>query len=139
MPIFFIKKREILEVISGLAKTLAAKAEILRQKANQLLGNEALHMDLLVTVQSFCNSAIELPKKITEVSPKLPKNEALLSVDNLPRQLLEVKNKQKSSSGLSQQHLQQLAAGLEKNIQLAKAGKDTRQAKIFSLHTMVQD
>ncbi len=128
-----------LEVISGLAKNLAEKSEILRQEANQLLGGETFHMDLLVTVQSVCNSAIELPQKIAEVSRKLPKNEALLSVDDLQRQLLEVKNKQKSSSGISQKHLQQLAASLERNIQLVKAGKDARQAKIFSLHTMVQD
>ena len=128
-----------LEVISGLAKSLAEKAEILRQEANQLLGGETFYMDLLITVQSVCNSAIELPEKIAEVSRKLPKNEALLSVDDLQRQLLEVRNKQKSSSGISQQHLQQLAASLQRNIQLAKAGKDTRQAKILSLHTMVQD
>ncbi|MGD1713730.1 hypothetical protein [Hydrocoleum sp. CS-953] len=128
-----------LKVISGLAKSLAEKAEILRQEANQLLGGETFHMDLLVTVQSVCNRSIELPQKITEVSRKLPNNEALLSVDDLQRQLLEVKSKQKSSYGISQQHLQQLAASLERNIQLAKAGKDTRQAKIFSLQTMVQD
>ncbi|NEQ38899.1 MAG: hypothetical protein F6K40_22545 [Okeania sp. SIO3I5] len=128
-----------LEVIYGLAKSLAEKAEILRQEANQLLGNEAFQMDLLVTVQSVCNSAIELPQKIAAFSRKLPKNEALLSVDDLQRQLLEVKNKQKSSYGISRQHLEQLAASLQRNIQLAKAGKDTRQAKVFSLHTMVQD
>ncbi|MGD1804434.1 hypothetical protein ACP6PL_03190 [Dapis sp. BLCC M126] len=58
---------------------------------------------------------------------------------DLQKQLLAVKSKQKSSSGISQQHLQQLAASLERNIQLVKAGKDTRQAKFFSLHTMVKD
>ncbi|GGA26358.1 hypothetical protein [Okeania sp. KiyG1] len=128
-----------LEVISGLAKNLAQKAEVLRQEANQLLGGEAFQMELLVTVQSVCDRAIELPHKITQMSQNLPKNEALLSVEDLERQLLEVKSKQRSNSDITQQHLKQLAASLERNIQLAKAGKDTRQAKIVSLHTMVQD
>ncbi|MCL2935250.1 MAG: hypothetical protein MGU50_00980 [Trichodesmium sp. MAG_R02] len=128
-----------LEVISELAKSLAKKANILRQEANQLLGGEGFQMDLLVTVQSVCNSAIELPQKIAEVSRKLPNNEVLLSVEDLQKQLLEVRNKQKSSSGVSKQYLQQLATSLQRNIELAKAGKDTRQAKIFSLHQMVQD
>ena len=131
--------KQELEVISELAKSLAKKANILRQEANQLLGGEGCQMDLLVTVQSVCNSAIELPQKIAEVSRKLPNNEVLLSVEDLQKQLLEVRNKQKSSSGVSKQYLQQLATSLQRNIELAKAGKDTRQAKIFSLHQMVQD
>lgn len=131
--------KQELEVISELAKSLAKKANILRQEANQLLGGEGFQMDLLVTVQSVCNSAIELPQKIAEVSRKLPNNEVLLSVEDLQKQLLEVRNKQKSSSGVSKQYLQQLATSLQRNIELAKAGKDTRQAKIFSLHQMVQD
>lgn len=131
--------KQELEVISELAKSLAKKANILRQEANQLLGGEGFQMDLLVTVQSVCNSAIELPQKIAEVSRKLPNNEVLLSVEDLQKQLFEVRNKQKSSSGVSKQYLQQLATSLQRNIELAKAGKDTRQAKIFSLHQMVQD
>lgn len=131
--------KQELEVISELAKSLAKKANILRQEANQLLGGEGFQMDLLVTVQSVCNSAIELPQKIAEVSRKLPNNEVLLSVEDLQKQLLAVRNKQKSSSGVSKQYLQQLATSLQRNIELAKAGKDTRQAKIFSLHQMVQD
>lgn len=131
--------KQELEVISELAKSLAKKANILRQEANQLLGGEGFQMDLLVTVQSVCNSAIELPQKIAEVSRKLPNNEVLLSVEDLQKQLLEVRNKQKSRSGVSKQYLQQLATSLQRNIELAKAGKDTRQAKIFSLHQMVQD
>ena len=93
--------KQELEVISELAKSLAKKANILRQEANQLLGGEGFQMDLLVTVQSVCNSAIELPQKIAEVSRKLPNNEVLLSVEDLQKQLLEVRNKQKSSSGVS--------------------------------------
>lgn len=131
--------KQELEVISELAKSLAKKANILRQEANQLVGAEGFQMDLLVTVQSVCNSAIELPQKIAEVSRKLPNNEVLLSVEDLQKQLLEVRNKQKSSSGVSKQYLQQLATSLQRNIELAKAGKDTRQAKIFSLHQMLQD
>lgn len=131
--------KQELEVISELAKSLAKKANILRQEANQLLGGEGFQMDLLVTVQSVCNSAIELPQKIAEVSRKLPNNEVLLSVEDLQKQLFEVRNKQKSSSGVSKQYLQQLATSLQRNIELAKAGKDTRQAKNFSLHQMVQD
>ena len=96
-------------------------------------------MLLFLSLLRVCNSAIELPQKIAEVSRKLPNNEVLLSVEDLQKQLLEVRNKQKSSSGVSKQYLQQLATSLQRNIELAKAGKDTRQAKIFSLHQMVQD
>ncbi|MDY7024669.1 MAG: hypothetical protein SWJ54_25535, partial [Cyanobacteriota bacterium] len=40
---------------------------------------------------------------------------------------------------ITRQNLEQLAASLQQNIELAKTGQDTRQAKIISLSTLIQN
>jgi len=52
---------------------------------------------------------------------------------------LEVKSKIRSSFGVSRKQLEQLQASLERNIELAQQGQDTRQAKLTSLYTVIQD
>ena len=137
-----IAKRQLqqeLQTLKIASKEVAGKAEELREEANKLLTQNSFQMDLLVTVQQTCDRAIELPHKINTVAQKFPEKKALLSVDKLQQQLREVQHKIQSSSGVSRQHLQQLAASLERNIELAKQGQDTRQAKLISLQKTIQD
>jgi hypothetical protein len=121
------------------AQSLAQKAELLRQEANNLLTNDSEQLELLIVVQSACDRAIELPEKITRLSQRLNNNESLLSVGELQQQLVQVQNKIKASSGIAREHLQQLKKSLEKNIQLAQAGQNTRQAQIINLQTLIQE
>ncbi|MGB5768390.1 MAG: hypothetical protein WBM32_00740 [Crocosphaera sp.] len=128
-----------LQVIQGSARSLAEKSEVLRQEANQLLSSSSVPIDLLVSVQQACDLTIELPQKIAQIAKDLPESESLLSINELQQQLLEVKSKIRSSSGVSRQQLAQLKASLEKNIELTKQGQDTRQAKLTSLYTVIQN
>lgn len=128
-----------LQVMQASGKTLAEKAEVLRQEANQLLTRDSFQLELLTAVQYACDRAIELPAKIDQLAMRLPSADSLLSVSELQQQLLEVQTKQCSSSGVASQHLNQLADSLKRNIQLAQEGQDTRTAQIVSLYTLIQD
>jgi hypothetical protein len=120
-------------------KNLAEKAEILRQEANQLLTTDSSQLELLTAVQYACDRAIDLPAKINQFAGQLQSPNSLLSISELQQQLLEVQTKQRSSSGVARQHLDQLAESLKRNIQLAQQGQDTRTAQITSLYTLIQD
>ncbi len=128
-----------LEMLQTSAKSLAQKAETLRQEANQLLSRGSFEMDLLVAVQEACQRAIELPIKIDELGRRIHGANSLLSVNDLQQQLQEVETKRSSSSGIARQHLDQLNNSLERNIQLAKEGQNARTAQITSLYTLIQD
>ena len=128
-----------LQLLKQSAKSLALKAEELREEANKLLAQSSTNFDFLVVIQQACNRAIEIPEQLEKVARSLPEQESLLSVRELESQLAEVQKKLNSSSGLHRQHLEQLAASLQRNIQLAQTGQDTRQAKIVSLYTTVQN
>lgn len=115
------------------------QANELRQEANNLLTQNSSQIDLLAAIQQVCDRVIELPNKVNKLAKNLPKNKALLSVEQLEQQLLEVQHKMRSSTGISRQHLQDLAISLKQNIKLAKQGQDTRQAKLISIEKMIQD
>ncbi|MDY7024096.1 MAG: hypothetical protein SWJ54_22565, partial [Cyanobacteriota bacterium] len=127
------------QILKTSSQNLAIKAEELRQEANQLISQNTFNLDFLAQVQAICDRTIELPQKIENIAQRLPRQESLLSVNELERQLLEVQTKIRSSSGITRQNLEQLAASLQQNIELAKTGQDTRQAKIISLSTLIQN
>lgn len=128
-----------LQVMQASAKSLAKKAEVLRQEANQFLTRGSSQLELLSTVQYVCDRALELPTKIDQLAVRLQGTDSLLSVSELQQQLLEVQSKQRSSSETVNQHLKQLADSLKRNIQLAQAGQDARNAQVVSLYTLIQD
>jgi fructose-specific phosphotransferase system component IIB len=132
------RQRE-LQMMQSSGKNLAEKAEILRQEANQLLTTDSSQLELLTAVQYACDRAIDLPAKINQFTGQLQSPNSLLSISELQQQLLEVQTKQRSSSGVARQHLDQLAESLKRNIQLAQQGQDTRTAQITSLYTLIQD
>ncbi|EAW38486.1 hypothetical protein L8106_06784 [Lyngbya sp. PCC 8106] len=113
----------------------------MRQEANKLMNKTSFNIDVLVAVQDICDRTIELPQKIDKIAERLPEQESLLSVNELEKQLLEVKSKIRSSPGMTRQNLERfkLAASLEQNMALAQAGQDTREAKIISLSTSIQN
>ncbi|MEB3279993.1 MAG: hypothetical protein VKK42_13850 [Lyngbya sp.] len=127
------------ELLKVSSKNLAIKAEELRQEAKKLMNKTSFNLDVLVAVQEICDRTIELPQKIEKIAERLPEQESLLSVNELEKQLLDVKSKIRSSSGITRQNWEQLAASLERNMALAQAGQDTRQAKIISLSTSIQN
>jgi chromosome segregation ATPase len=129
-------EREIQSVRSS-ALALVAQANELRLETKKLL-TDSFQVELLAAVQTSCG-AIEIPAKIDNLARRLQSNNALLSVDELQRQLVEVQQKLRSSSGIAKQHLNQLAESLKRNIQLAQEGQDTRLAQIVSLSTQIQD
>jgi hypothetical protein len=132
------RQRE-LQVMQASSKSLAQKAEALRQEANQLLTCGSFQLELLIAVQEACDRAIELPQKINQLTTRLQGTDSLLSKSDLQEQLIEVQTKQRSSSGVARQHLNQLADSLRRNIQLAQAGRDTQTAQMASLYTLIQD
>lgn len=127
-----------LQTLKDSAKDVANKAQILRQEATQLLGN-TIQMELLAAVQYACDRALELPEKINHLSQRLSGENSLLSIQELQQQLAELKTKKQQSMGVAQEQLGRLEASLKRNIQLAKAGEDARQAQVLSLANLVYD
>ncbi|PSF39114.1 hypothetical protein C7H19_02355 [Aphanothece hegewaldii CCALA 016] len=128
-----------LQQIKILAQGIVSKSENLRQEANQSLTLGDFQLDLLVAIQTACDRINELPEKIDILSQKISHSDSLLSAEELELQLQEIQKKIPLSSGVAKQELEQLANSLRRNIQLAKTGKDTRQAQILNLHTLVQN
>jgi DNA-binding ferritin-like protein len=120
------------------AKTLAERADALRTEATRLLSG-ADQMDLLVAVQFACDRADELPAKLDQLAQRLKGSDSLLSLSQLQQQLQEVKARQENSSGITREHLTKLANSLQRNIELAQQGQDTRQAQVVSLSTLILD
>ena len=127
--------REI-QSVQQQAKSLINKAEALRHEAKQMLTSSA-QLELLTAVEYACDRTQELPGKINLLTQRLQGADSLLSPTELAKQLAEVKSKQRNSSGVAKQQLQQLAASLENNLKLAQQGQDARQAQVVSLNTLV--
>jgi Na+/phosphate symporter len=128
-----------LQQIKILAQGIVSKSEILLKEANQSLTLGDFQLNLLVAVQTACDRINELPAKIDQLSRKISFSDSLLSSEELEKQLQEIQKKIPLASGVAKQELEQLAMSLERNIKLAKTGKDTRQAQILNLHTLVQN
>ncbi|GAB1543002.1 hypothetical protein NUACC21_56760 [Scytonema sp. NUACC21] len=128
-----------LKTLHSTAKNLAEKSGDLRQEARHLLTDDSLKLELLVVVEEACDRAIHLPTQINQLAERIQGNHSLLSPVELQKQLQEVQTKMHSSSGIARQNLKKLAESLERNIQLAKAGQDTRQAQIVNLYTLIQE
>lgn len=122
------------------ASVLAQQALVLRVESGKLLV-EADQMDLLVAVQYACDRASEFPSKIDLLVQKLKggSGSALLSVQDLEQQLIQVKQKLRNSTGIAATQLQALAAGLQRNIDLVRGGESARQAQVASLATLIVD
>ena len=127
-----------LQSVKQQAKLLAEKAETLRAESEQIL-TAASQLELLTAVQYTCDRAVELPAKIDSLARRLHGSDSLLSVNELQQQLVEVQAKQRTSSGVARQHLNQLSESLQRNIRLAQQGEDARQAQIISLSTLITD
>ena len=128
-----------LQGIKSAADTLAQQAEQLRREAEQLLTKNSAQLELLTSVQYTCDRASELPNKIDALSSRLQGADSLLSVKQLQKQLAEVRQKLDSSSGVAREQLDHFADSLQRNIQLAQAGRDARQAQVISLSTLISD
>ncbi|MBW4644302.1 MAG: hypothetical protein KME23_15170 [Goleter apudmare HA4340-LM2] len=127
-----------LQVLRNSSVTLVNQVNSLRLEANKLL-TDAFQMELLAAIQISCDRAQELPAKIDNLAKRLQSSNSLLSVNELQQQLSQVQQKIPSSSGMSKQHLTQLAKSLKRNIQLAQEGQDTRLAQVVNISTLIQD
>lgn len=127
------------QAVQAAATDLASKAEILRQEAGKLLAGSSGQLDLLTEVEYACDRASELPHKIEQMAERLQGANSLLSVEELQRQLTEVQVREQRSTDTAKEQLAQLTASLQRNIELAKHGDDTRQAQIVSLSTLIAD
>jgi hypothetical protein len=128
-----------LRVVKEAARNLAQKALLLKQEADKILINNSSQLELLGVVQLACDRAIELPSQIDRLIQKMGETESLLSPEDLRQQLIKLRGKIKSSSGIARENLQRLENSLNNNIQLAQMGQDTRQAQIINLQTLIQD
>ncbi|MEM9484572.1 MAG: hypothetical protein AAGA83_12860, partial [Cyanobacteria bacterium P01_F01_bin.116] len=66
-------------------------------------------------------------------------NNALLSVNDLERQLKQAENKVRNSKGVAQEQWGKLANSLKRNIALAQQGEDARQAQLANLSTLIAE
>jgi hypothetical protein len=128
-----------LGVVKEAARNLAQKASLLKQEADKILINNSSQLELLGVVQLACERAIELPLQIDRLIQKMGETKSLLSPEDLRQQLIKVRAKIKSSSGIARENLQRLENSLNNNIQLAQMGQDIRQAQIINLQTLIQD
>ena len=84
-------------------------------------------------------AASQLPSKFQSLSQQLNRNDVLLSVTDLQKQLSQAQQRIATSSGTAQHQLQDLVQRLQRNIKLAQQGEDARQSQIISLSVMVLD
>lgn len=129
--------REI-KAVKKQVELLAEQSQILRTESEELLTSSS-QLELLTTIQYVCDRAQELPAKVEQITRSIQGKDSLLSPSDIQKQLAEVKSKQSTSSGVAHQQLKQLATSLERNLELARQGQDTRQAQIFSLSAQVID
>lgn len=120
------------------AVDLGERADELSQEATQLL-TASNQMELLGTVQYACDRTQELPQKIDQLALRMAGNDALLSVDDLSRQLKQAEIKVRNSKGIAQDQWGKLANSLKRNIALAQQGEDARQAQLANLSTLIAE
>ncbi|MBD2437742.1 hypothetical protein [Nostoc sp. FACHB-110] len=117
---------------------LVNQSENLRLEAQKIL-NDSFQIELLTALQINGDRISTLPNKIDTLAWNLFSNISILSVSALQQQLTEVQKKLSASSGVAQEHLNQLAASLKRNLKLAQDGEDTRLARIINISTLIQD
>ena len=125
-----------LHLVREQAAIVAAQAEVLQTEATRLLTN-VHEVELFGIVQYACDRARDLPSKIDQLARRMKGTDSLLSVDDLQQQLQGIEAKIQASSGIAQEQLRKLADILQRNIQLAQEGQDTRQAQVVNLSALI--
>ena len=120
------------------AVALGKRANELNEEATRLL-TVSDQIELLGVVQYACDRTQELPQKIDQLALRLEGKDALLSVDELQRQLKQAELKVRNSKGVAQEQWGKLANSLKRNIALAQHGEDTRQAQLANLSTLIAE
>ncbi|MEN9215855.1 MAG: hypothetical protein Q6K90_00875 [Gloeomargarita sp. HHBFW_bins_162] len=117
---------------------LVQGAEKVRTEAARLLA-DAPDLDLLITVQEVCDQVQTLPHALEQRVQRLrDMDDAVLSVATLEKQLAQVQRQKRRVGQVAGAQLDQLEATLQRNIQLAQTGQDTRLAQVTALATLVQ-
>ncbi|MEM9003776.1 MAG: hypothetical protein AAGE59_09660 [Cyanobacteria bacterium P01_F01_bin.86] len=117
---------------------LVEQADGLKAESVDLL-TEPQQVELLGIVQYACDHIRELPDKLEQLIKRLNSKGALLSVEDLQKQLREAEHKKRTSTGVAQAQWDRLAASLQRNIELAQQGEDAREAQVVSLSTLIID
>ncbi|ESA34405.1 hypothetical protein N836_17420 [Leptolyngbya sp. Heron Island J] len=120
------------------AVALGTRANELNEEATRLL-TDSDQIELLGVVQYACDRTQELPQKIDQLAFRLEGKDALLSVDELQRQLKQAEVKVRNSKGIAQEQWGKLANSLKRNIALAQHGEDARQAQLANLSTLIAE
>lgn len=120
------------------AVALGGRANELSEEATKLL-TSSNQIELLGIVQYACDRTQELPQKIDQLALRLESDDALLSVDDLQRQLKQAEIKVRNSKGIAQEQWGKLANSLKRNISLAQHGEDARQAQLANLSTLIAE
>ncbi|MEB3293781.1 MAG: hypothetical protein VKJ24_11535 [Synechococcales bacterium] len=138
--------RELRDVKTN-AIGLKTRAAALHLEASKYLTGAA-QVDLLASMQMACDRAVTFPARVDALGDRLAQTDSILSVEELRSQLKEAQQslklakaqqKQHSSSGIASQQLEDLIQSLQRNLQLAQDGEDTRLAQVISLATVMQD
>jgi hypothetical protein len=130
-------EREI-NAVKLAALGLVNQSENLRLEAKKIL-TDTFQIELITALEINSDRLVNLPTKIDTLVWNLYGNTSIISVNSLQQQLVEVQQKLRSSSGVAQQHLKQLADSLKRNINLAQDGEDTRLGRIINISTVIQD
>ena len=120
------------------AVDLGTRADELNEEATNLL-TASDQIELLGVVQYACDRTQQLPQKIDQLALRMEGNDALLSIDDLERQLKQAEVKVRNSKGVAQEQWGKLANSLKRNIALAKQGEDARQAQLANLSTLIAE
>ncbi len=114
-------------------------------QANELQA-ESLHLltrpdqvELLGIVQYACDRTRELPSKLDELTQRLSRKGAILSVEHLQTQLKAAQQKERTTTGVAREQWSRLAQSLQRNLDLAKQGEDAREAQVVNLVTLIAD
>lgn len=130
-------EQELLQVRQR-ASQLAEQANELQAESVNLL-TETAQVELLGIVQYACDRSRDLPAKLEQLTQRLNRKGAILSVDDLQRQLKAAQQKQLTSTGVAKAQWSQLVQSLQRNMALAQQGEDAREAQVVSLSTLIVD
>jgi len=131
--------REIRELRQQVGFLVQAAQKVQAQASRLLV--DAPDLDLLVAVQEVCNQVQTLPQAVDQRVQRLYQTrfDGVLSVEDLEKQLAQVRRQKRRVGQLAGAQLDQLEATLVRNIQYAQMGQDTCIAQVTALMTLIQN
>jgi hypothetical protein len=136
-PTFHLDNPQVereLQLVEQQAQSLAKKAEKLSEEATGLLEGNGLGM-----MEAVRDRATKFPELVEQFSLKIASSDLILATRELEKQIARVKAKQKISTGIAKEQLEELGANLDHHLGLVSQGQDPRLGQVVTLSRLIHD